>query len=975
MDLQEFLDAVVPAGGKIILARPAPKTRPDGSTFMSWNHTVCASHEEAVAKATAMAEGQQNLYFALASYKQGFHQNEKGKKVVRVHDNVQELAALWLDIDFKQGYSDHKEAIVAVVEFCRSAKMPPPSIVVHSGNGIHTYWPFDEYLTQERWQSLSDALKEACKALDLKADHSITADSARVLRVPGSKNWKDPANPKPVEILYSSGVRYSPDDLETALIPFAPTSGRKAPKVGPSVNDDLGGGLGERTPAKPSTFAEIIKHCAASAWVLETKGEACSEPEWMAYLQLLKHCEDGADYAHRISCGHPGYSESGTEAKWQARLANSAGPTLCKTFETYRPEKCAKCPHNGFIKTPVQVGYEGMQDMMGLPTGWRVAPDEKGIERLMLTDPVNNVKEWIRMFRHIPSNFRPVKSLATGEFDMLLDIRLKDTETWTVTLPMSMLGNHRKLVETLASFGVVLNAKEVGPFGELMARWLEKIQNARRVADVTDQLGWIYTGDKLTGFATSPTVYHSDGRIRNDVRPSREFTALAKLYEPRGDLEEWKKVAKFVTDQNHPALTAVLAAAFAAPLLKFVGIEGGTLSLVSTASGVGKSSILKLSQAVWGSPVHAMNSVDDTQKSVAKKIGFLNNLPAYWDELRGKTTVDGFATLVFQLSQGREKSRLDAGANLRGSGTWETMVTAASNESIFEAMARRTTGSDAGTARVFELEMTEAPKSSKSPAEITLLFENLKNNYGHAGRVYAQYLATHVDEIRTAVQGMYLHIGKDMQSQDRFWVGITSLLLVGAAIARKLDLCHIDLETLRKFLITNTEHLRSRTTTMAEEHTMVEIFADYLRDRGDRMLVIDRFHTSHPITGGVGGKTVSNPRTVMLPAGRPPKDYMPEIKESPRSEKASVVYAVNDKLIRFSTRDFMVWLSHKELPTYGAIDQLIKDLHAKKMRCILGVGTRYAGPRINAMEVSATWADPLSLSRTPGSSTDPAPAS
>jgi len=975
MEVQEFLEAVVPAGGKIILARPAPKTKPDGSTFMSWNHTVCNTHAEAAELSTKMASGQQNVYFALASYKQGFHQNEKGKKVVRVHDNVQALQALWLDIDFKQGYADQKEAALAVVEFCKASKMPPPSILVHSGNGLHVYWPLGTSISQMRWQSLADALKEACKALGLTADHSITADSARVLRVPGTQNWKDPSNPKPVRILYSSGASHAPEDLETALLPFASGKAAKVAKMGKPVNDELTGGVGDRAPAKPSTFAEIVKHCAASQWVLETKGADCSEPEWMAYLQLLKHCEDGADYAHRVSCGHPGYSESGTEAKWQARLANTAGPTLCKTFETYRPEKCAKCPHSGFIKTPLQVGYEGMQDMMGLPTGWRVAPDEKGIERLMLTDPVNNVKEWIRMFRHIPSNFRPVKSIATGEFDMMLDIRLKDTDTWTVTLPMSMLGNHRKLVETLASYGVVLNAKEVGPFGELMARWLEKIQNARRVADVTNQLGWIYTGDKLTGFATSPTVYHSDGRVRNDVRPSKEFAALAKLYEPRGELDGWKKVAKFITDQNHPALTAVLAASFGAPLLKFVGIQGGTLSLVSTASGVGKSSILKLSQAVWGSPVHAMNSVDDTQKSVAKKIGFLNNLPAYWDELRGRQTVDGFANLAFQLTQGREKSRLGADANLRESITWETLLTVASNESIFEAMARRTAGSDAGTARVFELEMTEAPKASLSSAEITLLFETLNHNYGHAGREFAQYVATHVDEIRDATQSMYLHIGKDMQSQDRFWVGITSLILVGAAIAKKLDLCHIDIATLRKYLISNTEKLRNRTTTMAEEHTMVEVFAEYLRDRGDRMLVIDKFHTSHPITGGIGGKVVSNPRTVSMPGGRPPKDYLPEIKESPRSEKAAVVYAVDDKLIRFATRDFMTWLAHKELPMYGAVEQLVKDLGAKKMRCVLGVGTRYAGPRVNVLQVSSIWAGSSSPEHTPGSSSDPSPAS
>jgi len=158
---------------------------------------------------------------------------------------------------------------------------------------------------------------------------------------------------------------------------------------------------------------------------------------------------------------------------------------------------------------------------------------------------------------------------------------------------------------------------------------------------------------------------------------------------------------------------------------------------------------------------------------------------------------------------------------------------------------------------------------------------------------------------------------------------------------------------------------------MSEEHTMVEVFADYLRDRGDRMLVIDKFNNVYPITGD---KQVSNPRRVVL-AGRPPKDYMPQIKESPRSEKAAIVYAMEDKLIRFATRDFMMWLAHKDLPTYGAVDQLIKDLGAKKMRCILGVGTRYAGPRVNVMQVSSTWADLSNPAHTPDFLNDPEPAS
>lgn len=949
MNLADFLRAVVPEG-HLIMARLVERQKPGGGRFKTFSHSVCSTHEEAAETALSLMAGRHDVYFALAAYKQGFYRNDQGKKVVRVRDNVQALKALWLDIDYKGEYPDLPAAVGALQEFLRTSHMPPPSIVVGSGNGVHVYWPFDTPVPLDRWQRLAEAFKAAAKDLGFKADLACTADACRVLRPPGTWNFKDPATPKAVKILNSSGKLHSPDQLDAVLVPWAPTRktpAKAAPAVGP--NSDLTGGLGGGE-TKPSRFEEIARHCAIAKWVLETKGKDCSEPEWMAVLQLLKHCEDGALYIHEVSKGHPGYSESGTETKWQQRLANSAGPTLCRTFEQYRSERCAQCPHSGFIKTPLQVGHEGTQDAMSLPFGWRYAENEGGVERLILTDPTNNVREWVKQFSHIPLGFRPVRSVATGMYDMMVEIKLKNTDTWHIVMPMSVLGNYKKLVEQLASFGVVLKPKEVPPFGDLMSSWLKKLQSARRVADVTEQLGWIHTGEHVTGFACSPTVYHTDGRVRNDVRPSREFASLAKLYETKGDIEAWKKVATFIAQQNNPALTAVLAASFGAPLLKFVGIQGGILSLVSTASGVGKSSVLKLSQAVWGSPVHAMNSVDDTPKSVAKKLGFLNNLPAYWDELRGRQTVDGFCTLAFQITQGREKSRLDSAANLRDAQTWETMLVVAANESIFEAMARRTSGTDAGMVRTFEIEMAEVPATDKTSAEVTLLFESLSQNYGHAGRVYAQYLATHVDEIDRMVKETYLKLAaSDMESSERFWYGMMTILIVGAVLARKLGLVDIDIRTLHRFLVRNLDRLRGRTQVMSEENTLQEILADYLRDRGSSTLLIDEFWSDG--------------------AGRPPATYLPAIKESPKSGKAQVVIALDQRKARFATRDFTHWLLSRELPAYGVLERLEQELSARKVRCVLGFRTSYAGPRIWAIEIDlnvvGSWNPDGSLDSSP----------
>jgi hypothetical protein len=283
------------------------------------------------------------------------------------------------------------------------------------------------------------------------------------------------------------------------------------------------------------------------------------------------------------------------------------------------------------------------------------------------------------------------------------------------------------------------------------------------------------------------------------------------------------------------------------------------------------------------------------------------------------------------------------------------MMIVASNESIFEAMARRTTGSDAGMVRTFEIEMTEAPNSTKSPAEITLLFESLGQNYGHAGRIYAQYLATHAQEVVKAVQDTFLKLtGDNMGPAERFWFGIMAILLVGASVARKLDLADINLRSLHEFLMDNLDRLRGRTHTTTEENSLDEILANYLRDRGNSTLYLDELPKFH---------------------GRPPVGYLPEIKGSPKSGAAAVVVGITEKKARFSTRDFTDWLREKEIPFYGMVEQIEEKFATKRRRTTLGAGTSYAGPRVYTLDIDLNEADFSSPDGIPDSSTSTSPAS
>ena len=980
MTLTEFLSLLVPPG-VLVAGKLVPKTNAEGKDYNAFSHAIAKLHTDFAAHLVRMDGEQKNAYFALAAYKQGWHDGEidpktgKPKKQLRVRTNVESLKALWFDIDFKPKkdgtppkYKTVAEAAAGLKAFAVATGIPVPSVFVGSGNGLHAYWPFDQPLPLDRWQRLADALKTAAIEHGVDIDPTCTADACRVLRPPGTSNWKDPANPKPVQLLHSSGKTFTADEIEAAVTPWIGktrtyNSGHAIPN-GADYNE-LTGGLMPRETV-PSRYDTIIKHCGVARMLAETHGRDAPEPLWTSSLQLLKYCEDGAMWVHPISDGHPGYNADETDRKWQHRLANTAGPTLCSTFESHEPSICAKCPHRGFVKTPLQVGHEDAQPLDGLPNGWRIAPDRKGIERLMI-DTTNNQKEWIKVLRHVPTNLRATKSIVTQRYDLTFDVEFGGSQQWTISLPAGALGNPRKLNETLADYGFVLKEKESKAFGELMATWLGQLQAARRVADVTEQLGWLTDktpqGEVITGFSCGQATFYSDGRMRNDVKAAREFAPISKFYDPKGGLDVWKRVATFLADQNKAAFTATVAAAFGTPLLRFTGLSGGILSIVSTASGVGKSSALKCSQAVWGSPTHGVNAVDDTPKSVARKLGFLNNLPAYWDELRGRKTVDDFLTLAFQITQGKEKTRLDSSAQLREVSTWETMLVVASNESIFEAMARHGGGSDAGIVRTFEI-VIEPFQSSENRAQLSLMFDQLDSNYGHAGRVYAQWLATHSTEANERVQKMFkaLAVAGKMAAAERFWFAIMTVLIVGAEIASELDLVKIDVRHLAKFLLANVYRLRNRSVDAMTLSQPTEILAAFLGAYQDRALVVDKY-----------------------PRGSNLKGYFPDLTGGiPRADK--IVYHVsrNENLLRVPRNELERWLEYRQLPVYNVLKRMKDELGAIEIKTKLGIGTKWELPpqkvfefqlqRFGLSAADIKVGDPLSLAGIPDSPSATPPA-
>jgi hypothetical protein len=148
--------------------------------------------DQAVEVANNLKDEGYDAYYALATFEDG-----KSRKTA----NVKQLRSLYVDLDCgpDKPYQTQTEALVALKAFCKATGLPKPSLV-NSGGGVHAYWALTEPVSRETWTPLAEQLKRLCDEHDLFADPVVTADSVRILRVPGTLNYKND-EPREVKLL------------------------------------------------------------------------------------------------------------------------------------------------------------------------------------------------------------------------------------------------------------------------------------------------------------------------------------------------------------------------------------------------------------------------------------------------------------------------------------------------------------------------------------------------------------------------------------------------------------------------------------------------------------------------------------------------------------------------------------------------------------------------------------------------------
>ena len=360
-----FLRRVLPSTGLYVSARGVQK---------GFRHDVYDSIEELARQVLDFDRQGYATYHACAAYRERFVETEragKPRRQVRTQSNVRAAKAFWMDLDVKPevdtAFASHEKAFEGLAKFCRAIDLPIP-MVISSGGGIHIYWTLTDEIGIDVWRQTAEALKALAHKLEFRADPACTSDPARVLRPVGTTNRKDPANPRPVELVADApdiAFEEFREKIKAALQQHGVTSPQFRPPHNPARRG-LNGEFRVQQNFPDFSARTVADRCQQLARMRDTKG-CIPEPLWYHSIQLMCHSIEGDELIHEWSNGYEGYSSEETDRKIAQIRGQNIGPTLCSKFESANPGGCDGCSLKGKITSPAQSGRSEKQQVPAPP--------------------------------------------------------------------------------------------------------------------------------------------------------------------------------------------------------------------------------------------------------------------------------------------------------------------------------------------------------------------------------------------------------------------------------------------------------------------------------------------------------------------------------------------------------------------------------------------------------------------------------
>lgn len=902
-----------------------------------------------------------DTYFALAT----FGLNSDGKPD-RKAETAQQMRAFFMDLDCGENkpFATQAVALSALKQFVKWNSLPVPTLV-NSGRGVHVYWALTEPQEPSTWRAAAERLKALCREQEFHADPAITADVARVLRVPGTHNYKDEP-PKPVALLGPLREPVSFDDFVAKLPEVSSVFGDAAPSLAELAKNDplLQRLMGNRV----SNFGKIMKRTL--------KGEGCEqlkyaathqstidEPMWRAALSIAWHCEDRDKAIHLISNRHPQYDADETQAK----AAGTKGPYLCDKFDEYNPGICDKCPLRGKIKSPISIGgYVPEGGPLMVANGVEVVHEGEDGD---LDGHVNGHTQTIYSQINYPGNYyRPAgrpgvylkvkgepdengnateKEVVIYHNDLYVVRRVMDPESgenlvWRVhlpkdgsrefTVPLASVTSREEFRKALSAEGVPAYGKDLDNIMAYGKTWVTHLQEEGEADIAHRQFGWT-DYDKLDMFVLGSKLIQRSAVEYNP--PSTTTAGFTSAFQQGGTLQEWKDMMAFYNRPGMEIHQFIIGCCAGAPLMALTPIHGAVLALLSSGSGYGKTTTSLAGLSIWGNPDELISHQEDTMNSRLNRSELFCNLPMVMDEITSIEPQDA-SKLAYQVANGKQRNRMQSGGNRerwRGR-PWHTVFITTSNSSLFDKLAALKLGADGESRRIMEYTMDKVIFGSKRETDEFAV--RIMRNYGHVGVPLVQ---SYMQDMEKTKEGLYLlqesvDVKCGLQPEDRFYSAITASALVGLQHLHKLGLVTYDLKALKRW-VTDVFIPKCMNNLKESELTIEKILNEYLN--------VDNYGSVLRIKSNEDLRASGNAGIDQLATQVPDKQP---------GHRFIARYETDKEMLYLVPSPFKKWCAQRQV-SYQSVVALMQERYDAKIRKVrLNKGTRFSMPPTDAWEIN-----------------------
>lgn len=876
--------------------------------------------EEVVAASEEFDAKGMHSYFALGR----FESNNN-----REASNVTEMRSFFLDLDCgaKKEYPTQVDAINALRKFCKDSKFPRPTMV-NSGRGIHVYWPLINSVPRDQWLAVAQEFKAFTVRAGFLSDLTVPDDAARVLRIPGSHNYKD----TPANLVSLVGAPATPIAFEVFrdLLGVA-VDAKPKPKYTPRVMDAaLEKMLGNRTSSFKGIMVKTIagNGCAQLEYIIRNQADL-SEPMWRAGLSVAAYCADSEKAIHKISAGHEGYSREATESK----VAMIKGPYRCERFNEYNPNVCTDCQHWGKIGSPISLGTEVITtnetiDIFDKLSSVPSAPVQRytipkypepysrgGITGGIYKKMVNKEGEVdeVLVYHNDLYAIRRVEDPEIGDA-VVLRLHLPKDGVREFTVPQASMSKE-EFRKIMASKGVAAIRME-----ELMTyvnTWINELQAQTTADHARRQFGW--TDDSCTTFVLGSTEI-----TKNEVTinpPSSSTAGLFDLFAVKGTLEGWKETMAFYNRPNFEAHQYMFGLSFGSILMEMTPINGAIFHMYNKESGLGKTTAMYAGASVWGNPDRLVLLERDTYNSKMNRAEIQKNIVMYMDEMTNTAPKD-LSDFAYQYPSGQQRNRMSGKANterFRGV-PWKQLCGTTGNTSMLERISSYKSLPKAEAQRVLEHRVNAIHFASKE--ETDLFSTAIKDHYGHAGIIFVQEVLKDVDGTRKLLLEVQRQIdaAANLKAENRFWSVQAACTITGLMVAKRAGLVDYDIAALTKFIVKVMQVARDNIENMGGDPESV--LTDYLAENYSNVLRITSTQDARRDSNGI--------------------EKLPLPEATPRGEFVGR-YEYDAKIMYLRIKPLKDWCIKYQINYAGLVDSLTTGrTQAKKDKVRLTRGTNAA---------------------------------